>query len=88
MVSRYGHGQASSWTSSSCWLPTKARQAFAWWDGERVRTALHDEFARLYAEGVIDDETPVFDPLVDNLGAFRSAFVKPLRESWHQRMVL
>ncbi len=63
------------------------RMRFAWWDGEGVRTALRDEFARLYAEGVIDDDTLVFDPLVDRLGAFRSAFVKPLRESWHQRMV-
>ncbi len=63
------------------------RMRFAWWDGQRVRTAMRDEFARLYAEGVLDDETAVFDPLVQDLGSLRAAFVKPLGESWHRRMV-
>lgn len=63
------------------------RLRFAWWDGGRVRTALRDEFARLYAEGAIDDQTLVFDTLVNNLADFKAHFLKPLRASWHRRMV-
>ncbi len=63
------------------------RMRFAWWDGKQVRTALRDEFARLYAEGEIDDQTLVFDTLVHNLADFKKHFLKPLSASWHRRMV-
>jgi len=63
------------------------RLTFAYKDGDAVITAPRDEFARLYAEGKISDETLVFDNLVNNKGDFDKAWVKPLAESWHKRMV-
>jgi hypothetical protein len=44
-------------------------------------------FATLYKEGKIHDDTLVFDSLVNNKAALDTQFVKPLKESWHKRMV-
>ncbi len=63
------------------------RMTFAYKDGDAVISVPRDEFARLYAEGKISDETLVFDNLVDNKGDFDKAWIKPLGESWHKRMV-
>ena len=63
------------------------RMRFSYQHGDAVETVSREEFARLYAEGKINDETPVFDTLVTNKGDFDQAFVKPLGESWHKRMV-
>lgn len=52
-----------------------------------VHTVDRPTFARLHAEGFIDDQTPVFDTLVANKADFDRAFVKPLAQSWHKRMV-
>ena len=40
-----------------------------------------------YQQSNITDDTTVFDPLVDNLDKLRTQFEKPLRDSWHARMV-
>jgi hypothetical protein len=63
------------------------RMTFAWLDDGEVKTADRDEFTRLYAEGAIGDETPVFDNLVKIKGDFEKGWLKPLGESWHKRMV-
>ena len=63
------------------------RMTFTYKDGAQVVTATRDVFARLYREGQISDDTLVFDPLVDNKGDFDRAWVKPLGQSWHKRMV-
>lgn len=63
------------------------RMVFSYKDGEEVRTVSREEFARLYAEGAIDDNTPVFDTLVAAKGDFDAGFIKPLGRSWHKRMV-
>jgi hypothetical protein len=63
------------------------RMTFAWLDGNGVKTASRDEFALLYNEGAINDETLVFDNLVNNKGDFEKGWLKPLGESWHKRMV-
>ncbi len=64
----------------------RLRFSFRLPDGE-VSTVSREEFARLYAEGRINDDTPVFDPLVDTKAAFDAAFEKKLGQSWHRRMV-
>ena len=64
------------------------RMRFSYQDGEQVRTVAHPEFVRLYREGKIDDETPVFDTLVSNKADFEQNWVKPLGKSWHKRLVL
>ncbi|MCB0611377.1 MAG: hypothetical protein H6562_12915 [Lewinellaceae bacterium] len=63
------------------------RMTFAYQQGSDVKTAGREQFAELYASGAINDQTPVFDNLVNNLGDFRHQWVKPLGESWHKRMV-
>ena len=63
------------------------RMTFAWKEGEEVRTAHKDEFARLYHEGEINNETLVFDNLAATKADFDKAWLKPLGESWHVRMV-
>ena len=60
---------------------------FAYKEGEAVKTARREDFARLYAEGKINDATIVFDNLVDSKGAFQNQWQKPLAESWHKRFV-
>lgn len=63
------------------------RMRFSYLDGEDVKTVSRDEFAQLYAEGKINGDTLVFDTLVNNKGDFDNHFTKPLKESWHKRMV-
>ncbi len=63
------------------------RLKFSFLDGEEVRTVDRDTFEELYRSGQISDETPVFDTLVNTKGAFSRAFLKPLTQSWHARMV-
>ena len=63
------------------------RMTFTYNDGETVKAAPRMEFAKLYAEGKINDSTLVFDNLVKTKGAFEAEWVKPLGESWHKRMV-
>lgn len=63
------------------------RMRLAYLDGEEVHSLPSVEFSDRYARGVIDDQTLVLDPLVDTMGKLRESFVKPLRESWHKRLV-
>jgi hypothetical protein len=63
------------------------RMTFAYRDGEFVKTVPREEFARLYKDGKINDETLVFDNLVTNKGDFEQNWLKPLGKSWHKQMV-
>lgn len=63
------------------------RMVFTYKDGEIVKSAPRMEFAKLYAEGKINDATLVFDNLVKDKATFETEWVKPLGKSWHKRMV-
>jgi hypothetical protein len=63
------------------------RMLFAWQDGDEVHMAHRMEFAELYKNGVLTEETLVFDNLVKTKGDFETAWVKRLGDSWHKRMV-
>lgn len=64
------------------------RMRFSYEDAEgKVHTVDRDAFVRAYQDGDIDDQTLVFDTLVENKGHFQSAFRKPLKDSWHARLV-
>lgn len=63
------------------------RMTFTYLDGEEVKTAPRLVFGQLYRDGKITDETKVFDTLVNNKGDFDNRWIKPLKESWHKRMV-
>lgn len=63
------------------------RMTFTYKDGDQVMTAPREQFARLYAEGKINDETLVFDNLIKTKGEFSNKWIKSLGHSWHKRMV-
>ncbi len=45
------------------------------------------DFANAYRSGTINDETVVFDNLVQTKSDFLSSWKKPLKSSWHHRFV-
>jgi hypothetical protein len=63
------------------------RMTFSYRDGSGIHTVDRDTFSKRYQEGIIDDNTIVFDTLVNNKKALDHEFEKPLGQSWHQRMV-
>ena len=63
------------------------RMNFAYLDGETVKTAPSTVFSQLYTEGSLSDDTLVFDNLVNTVGALKTAWLKPLKSSWHRRFV-
>jgi hypothetical protein len=63
------------------------RMCFSYLQEGEVYTVPREEFASLYKEGTIHDETLVFDTLVNNKEDFDKKWLKPLKESWHKRMV-
>jgi hypothetical protein len=63
------------------------RLTFAYRKDDQVHFADQHEFARLYQQGQINDDTIVFDNLVNNKGDFQKAWEKPLKDSWHSRLV-
>ncbi len=63
------------------------RLTFAYKDGNEIKTAQRDDFARLFNEGKINYETMVFNNLVKTKKDFDETWLIPLRASWHKRMV-
>ncbi len=63
------------------------RMTFAWLEGDAIRTADSEEFARLYREGKINDNTLVFDNMVNTKAELEEKWLKPLGDSWHKRFV-
>lgn len=63
------------------------RMFFTFLNDGKPETVSRDEFERLYREGKIDDNTQVFDTLVNNKKDFDQGLVKSLGESWHKRLV-
>ena len=61
------------------------RMNFAYLADKTVKTVSSTGFSQLYTEGVINDETLVFDNLVNTIGAFKTSWLKPLKTSWHRR---
>jgi hypothetical protein len=45
------------------------------------------EFARTAASGEVNSDTLVFDTSVTTAAAYRSAFEKPARDSWHAELL-
>lgn len=63
------------------------RLTFTYKEGEEIKTAHKSAFAALYKEGKITDNTLVFDNLVTTKADFEKNWLKPLKDSWHKRMV-
>ena len=52
-----------------------------------VQSADRSTFAELAERGAVTPETPVFDPTVTTSGAWRRAFERPARASWHAQLM-
>lgn len=63
------------------------RMLFSYMENEVVKTAERDDFNTLYNDGKINDQTLVFNNLVDNKADLMAKWLVPLEESWHKRMV-
>lgn len=63
------------------------RMQFAWVDKDQIKLADAQAFREMYASGIINNDTKVFDHLVSNKSAFEQSWIKPLSESWHRRFV-
>ncbi len=63
------------------------RMRFAYQKDGEVFSVNKAEFKKHYDQGAIDDETLVFDTLVDKKSEFDRNWLKPLKESWHYRLV-
>lgn len=61
------------------------RMVFSFQKNESVSTVKKSEFSRLYAAGVINDETWVFDNLIKTKEELDTTWLKPLGQSWHKR---
>ena len=59
------------------------------WRDDRgvVQGADRSAFTELAERGTVSRETPVFDPTVTTLGAWRAGFERPARESWHAELM-
>ena len=63
------------------------RMNFAFQKDGEIKTAHRDAFAEMYQAGEIDDDTLVFNNLVKTKEEFDKAWLVPLKDSWHARMV-
>jgi len=63
------------------------RMTFPYRKNDQIQFASKDEFEQLFANGVIDDNTVVFDNLVKTKKELESVWEKPLAQSWHKRFV-
>lgn len=63
------------------------RWNFHFMEDQQVVTLTKDQFAEAYRKGRINDETLVFDHLVNTLEKLQNDWIKPVAHSWHQRFV-
>lgn len=63
------------------------RMNFAYQLNGEIKTAHREEFVDLYHNNFINDDTLVYDNLVTNKETFEKEWLKPLKDSWHSRLV-
>ena len=61
------------------------RFAIAYNDGEQVKVVKQAIFKGLIAEGVISENTIVFNNLISSKEQFLNTWELPIKESWHKR---
>ena len=62
--------------------------SFVYYRGERgVEATDRAGFRKLASEGMVSEETAVFDPALGTLGELRAQFPKAAGESWHRTLL-
>ena len=65
----------------------KYRMLFYFQVNDEIEGVHMQQLSDAYAEGRINDETPVYDNLVNSKGALSTDWLKSLKDSWHFRFV-
>ena len=63
------------------------RMTFAYEKEGEVKTAGRAQFTQMYQEGVLNDDTLVFNNLVKNKAELEQEWKIPLGQSWHKRLM-
>ncbi len=63
------------------------RMSFAFQKDQKIEVVPKDTFVALYTQGIIDDNTLVFNNLVKNKKEFETQWLVPLKDSWHKNFV-
>ncbi len=63
------------------------RMKFSYLDNDQVHTVDRAEFKAAFQAGKITPETKVFDNLVNNKFNFQHHWIKPIKASWHEKML-
>ena len=63
------------------------RMQFAYKKEGRVEVASRKEFEKLLSQGVLNDDTIVFNNLVETNEELKSRWEIPLKDSWHRQLV-
>jgi len=63
------------------------RMNFAYLDGTEIKSLDSESFRQAYQQKQINDDTLVFDNLVNTKQQFLSNWVLPLKDSWHNRFI-
>ena len=59
----------------------------AWREGDEIKSAAKDEFEALLRSGQVDENTIVFNNLVQTKEQLEKAWEVPVKESWHKMML-
>ncbi|MEO8086414.1 MAG: ABC transporter ATPase [Bacteroidota bacterium] len=63
------------------------RMQFAYKLNEKVETVSRNEFEKLFEEGILNQESIVFNNLLHTKQELDSAWEIPVRDSWHRQMI-
>jgi hypothetical protein len=63
------------------------RLNFAYLDNDIVKSIHSSEFKNAYQQGLISDDTLMFDNLVDSKETFIDRWLVPLNESWYKKFL-
>lgn len=63
------------------------RHKIAYKQNDEIFVTELNKLNQLYAQGIINNHTLIFDNLVHDINSFKQHFLKPLHQSWHSRFL-
>ncbi len=62
------------------------RFQIAWKDGDEIKAEAKNSFEKLISEGFINNDTIVFNNLINSFDMLNTSWEVPLKDSWHARV--
>jgi len=72
---------------SSYGLDLLERMKVAYRDGEDIKEVDANAFAKMLADGQADQDTPVFNNVVESIGELKTSWETTVKESWHRNLL-